>query len=396
MQKHNLKKSFTLVELMIVIAILAILSAIVIFALNPGRLFDNFRDTRRVSDINTINKAINFVETWNTGGISYGSTSTVYISLPDTSSTCSSYSLPTLPTGYTYSCKTAENFRKVDSTGWIPIDFSISNGNYYIPILPIDPTNDTTYFYTYYSGGSYEVTALLKNPNTNSINDDDSLTGAFTMGSPNRTWNTPLSRDTNLVGHWDFNEGSGIIAYDKSGYGNNGTFAGNTSWATLSSGEIVTTHDGSGDTIGAGANNSLNITGDKITIMAWAYTNTTSSNQVIANKVKYEIKFYVDNKMYFGIYSGGFKWANTIKNDFNIGTWYHICISHSNNITTWYIDGVMNVAKALAYLLEDSTGSNFTMGSGYNGYFDDVRIYSRALSSAEITEIYNKTKHKYQ
>ncbi|HRZ29601.1 MAG TPA: hypothetical protein P5052_02475, partial [Candidatus Paceibacterota bacterium] len=29
---------------MIVIAILAILSAIVIFALNPARLFDNFRD----------------------------------------------------------------------------------------------------------------------------------------------------------------------------------------------------------------------------------------------------------------------------------------------------------------------------------------------------------------
>ncbi|MFA5230760.1 MAG: prepilin-type N-terminal cleavage/methylation domain-containing protein [Candidatus Paceibacterota bacterium] len=57
------KKSFTLVELMIVIAILAILSAIVIFALNPGRLFDNFRDTRRVSDISTIHKAINFIET---------------------------------------------------------------------------------------------------------------------------------------------------------------------------------------------------------------------------------------------------------------------------------------------------------------------------------------------
>jgi len=38
---RNSKASFTLVELMIVIAILAILSAIVIFTLNPGRLFDN-------------------------------------------------------------------------------------------------------------------------------------------------------------------------------------------------------------------------------------------------------------------------------------------------------------------------------------------------------------------
>jgi prepilin-type N-terminal cleavage/methylation domain-containing protein len=56
------KKSFTLVELMIVIAIIAILSAIVIFALNPSRLFDNFRDTRRVTDISSIHKAINFME----------------------------------------------------------------------------------------------------------------------------------------------------------------------------------------------------------------------------------------------------------------------------------------------------------------------------------------------
>jgi prepilin-type N-terminal cleavage/methylation domain-containing protein len=59
----QIKKSFTLVELMIVIAILAILSAIVIFVLNPGRLFDNMRDIRRVTDITSIHKAINFMET---------------------------------------------------------------------------------------------------------------------------------------------------------------------------------------------------------------------------------------------------------------------------------------------------------------------------------------------
>jgi len=59
---QRLKKSFTLVELMIVIAILAILSAIVIFALNPARIFDNFRDTKRVTDIQSINKAIIFME----------------------------------------------------------------------------------------------------------------------------------------------------------------------------------------------------------------------------------------------------------------------------------------------------------------------------------------------
>ena len=45
MKKFNFKKSFTLVELMIVIAVLAILSAIVIFVLNPSRLVMQFNDS---------------------------------------------------------------------------------------------------------------------------------------------------------------------------------------------------------------------------------------------------------------------------------------------------------------------------------------------------------------
>jgi type II secretory pathway pseudopilin PulG len=105
------------VELMMVIAILAILSAIVLFTLNPSRLFNNFRDTRRVNDITTINKAIIFMEGWNTNGINYGISTNVYISLPDTSSTCSSYALPTLPTGYSYACKPTSTYKNSDSTG---------------------------------------------------------------------------------------------------------------------------------------------------------------------------------------------------------------------------------------------------------------------------------------
>jgi len=56
------KKSFTLVELMLVIAILAILAAIAIFVLNPARLFNNFQDSKRISDLSTINKIIVFME----------------------------------------------------------------------------------------------------------------------------------------------------------------------------------------------------------------------------------------------------------------------------------------------------------------------------------------------
>ncbi|MDD4784100.1 MAG: prepilin-type N-terminal cleavage/methylation domain-containing protein [Candidatus Paceibacterota bacterium] len=54
------KKGFTLVELMIVIAILAILAAIVIFALNPAELFRRARDSQRMSDLRVLSSAISY------------------------------------------------------------------------------------------------------------------------------------------------------------------------------------------------------------------------------------------------------------------------------------------------------------------------------------------------
>ncbi len=60
---NSKKKSFTLVELMIVIAILAILSAIVIFTLNPAEMFKKNRDSRRMADLQTLNKALVFMST---------------------------------------------------------------------------------------------------------------------------------------------------------------------------------------------------------------------------------------------------------------------------------------------------------------------------------------------
>ena len=38
------------------------------------------------------------------------------------------------------------------------------------------------------------------------------------------------SASAKLVGHWRMNEGGGTVAYDTSGYGNNGTLQGNPAW----------------------------------------------------------------------------------------------------------------------------------------------------------------------
>ena len=53
-----MNKSFTLLELLIVIAIIAVLSTVVIFALDPGEMMAKARDTKRLTDLAQLEKAI--------------------------------------------------------------------------------------------------------------------------------------------------------------------------------------------------------------------------------------------------------------------------------------------------------------------------------------------------
>ncbi len=385
---------------MIVIAILAILSAIVIFALNPARLFDNFRDSKRVTDISSINKAIVFMESWNQSGITYGTTTNVYISLPDSSSTCSSYTLPTLPTGYTYYCSNATSYKNTDGTGWIPINFTVVGSNRYLSSLPVDPVNNTSFFYTYYSGGSYELTAILSNPNKNSINDEGSLTSTFEIGSPNRTWNTPLQRDKGLVGYWDFNEATGI-AYDHSGYGNN-TGAMNLTYGsrtTLPSGEIVLYCNAANvQTVFTVPYNSSFSFSEGLTVATWLNAVTGSGGWV--------------GHLSGGWASGWYMYRNApaqpIWGISNNGSSYTREPSTASYNTWYYFVGTYNMrTKAMQWFFNDTVSSivypdtstiNNTANLSLlwsNGYMDNTRIYNRVLSSDEIQQIYNREKSRY-
>jgi type IV pilus assembly protein PilA len=59
MKKHKYKKSgFTLIEVLIVIGIIAILAAVVLVAVNPGRQFAQARNTQRISNVNALLNAI--------------------------------------------------------------------------------------------------------------------------------------------------------------------------------------------------------------------------------------------------------------------------------------------------------------------------------------------------
>ena len=58
MNTHTKKRGFTLIEILVVIGIIVLLSAIVLVAVNPSRQFKLARDSQRVSNMNTIINSI--------------------------------------------------------------------------------------------------------------------------------------------------------------------------------------------------------------------------------------------------------------------------------------------------------------------------------------------------
>jgi type II secretory pathway pseudopilin PulG len=216
-------KSFTLVEIVVVLSIIVILASILIAAINPNAILKRSRDVTRLQDLDTIDKAIQVmkIEISNFDELNYASQNIVYISLKDSSSTCGSYinQLPSLPSGWQYRCSNSPT--NIDGTGWIPFPFN------QVPLLtlsklPVDPINKPPYYYAFIVGGSFSLFTMLEDPQRtpNSKNDGDNFPHLYSTVNSNKNL---INQAQGLVGYWSFDEGSGNIARDYSGNGNNGT-----------------------------------------------------------------------------------------------------------------------------------------------------------------------------
>jgi type II secretory pathway pseudopilin PulG len=157
-------RSFTLTELLIVIAIIAVMGAAIVVILNPADFLGQSRDAKRVADIDSLNAALGLYASSVRGN--KGTANKVYISIPDTNADCSGVTgLPTLPAGWTYSCVTEANHMNTDGTGWLPVNFDALPGGSTIDQLPVDPKNEANNqsYYVYVTDGSqWELSAVTE------------------------------------------------------------------------------------------------------------------------------------------------------------------------------------------------------------------------------------------
>ncbi len=126
---------FTILELLVVVAVMFLLFSALLILVNPTELKERSRDEKRVSDLSVIDRAI--VEYKVDNG-----------TLPDDADTLRTSLV--LPTGSTDLSNAA--------TGWISENLST-----YLTKLPIDPLNESTYFYSYmHDGDTYEINATFE------------------------------------------------------------------------------------------------------------------------------------------------------------------------------------------------------------------------------------------
>jgi formylglycine-generating enzyme required for sulfatase activity len=144
---------------------------VVVLTLNPAQMLAQSRDANRLSDLSTLNSAINLYNTDQSGSHTYslGSSSVTYLSIYDPTATttagtnCSGLG-GNIATGTAFfQCAASSTYRNASSTGWLPINFQNISAGSPIGNLPVDPVNTTSsnLYYSYQTNGNtFRITAM--------------------------------------------------------------------------------------------------------------------------------------------------------------------------------------------------------------------------------------------
>ncbi len=244
-----------------------------------------------------------------------------------------------------------------------------------------------------------DTTAAVNGPHTLAARARDTASNLTTSPAVNVTVSNGSAAGPAAA--YAFEEGSGTTAADATGHGLIGTLNG-ASWTGGKYGTAVLL-DGNDDYVNLGNPSALQITG-AMTISAWVYSSAFPGDDaaIVSKRASGQSGFQLDTTVDSGLRTIGFKLtSNTGGPMFRYGTtplqpdtWYHVSgvYNPAAGALQVYLNGQPDNGDLVGTITPSQQNSSMNVnigrraGGGFltNGRIDDVRIYDRALSSAEI------------
>jgi len=204
----------------------------------------------------------------------------------------------------------------------------------------------------------------------------------------------PSSLLSGLLAYWNLNTTSWL---DSSGSGNTLTANGGVS---LVSGKINNCANFDGDVdesvfMWLSRSNFFNFDSGNFSVSQWVYFEGSSYYQSLfstrvdgaATSNSFSVVADLNNKLSF--YDGGFTGDLYT---FSGSNWYHLTTVRDGSTINFYVDGsfAASVAKSNPYEVTSiAMGGHLNGEEPLNGRIDEVGVWNRALTGAEITSLYN-------
>jgi uncharacterized repeat protein (TIGR01451 family) len=214
-----------------------------------------------------------------------------------------------------------------------------------------------------------------------------------------------ITMNPGLVGHWKMNEGMGAVARDSSGWGNHLTLFGAPTWSP-SPKELAIGFDGSTsygtvtDQWGLDATTSL-------TLAAWIKPQAQGSLDIISRAIAgsldgYALSLTPTNAqtnpgtvvLQLNEASSGntYRVNSTTRYPTDGSTWMHVAATYDGTAMRMYINGQEEAASLGPSSINVNPiavgiGAQSNGARKFRGQLDDVRIYRRALNSADIVAL---------
>lgn len=208
-----------------------------------------------------------------------------------------------------------------------------------------------------------------------------------------------LAQQPAPVAAYSFNTASGTTLVDVTGHGYSMSLVNGPAWSSGKYGNALA-FDGANDAAIANAYNpALNLAGRSFTLSAWIYPRSNGAWQMIVSKpyASSHSAPYFDWSMHRQISTGRiavFLGCEQVQRTSNSATplnaWTHIAVTYDGTALRHYINGALDRTTAVSCVVTNANSRPIRLGANgggsevMNGLIDDVRIYDRPLTAAQI------------